>query len=79
MKRWILSVMPDAGLDVSFFKLHSRQSTSRSKAFSKNVPIDAIMKAGKWKSEFNFSHVYSRWVESPGSSSVFANSVLDGS
>ena len=44
--RWIKSVLDSAGIDTGIFKAHSTRSASTTKARSKGVPLDEVVKNG---------------------------------
>lgn len=61
--RWIKSEMGAAGIDVSKFSAHSVRGAAASRAVSKGVPIQSVLKAGHWASESTFTRFYHREPE----------------
>ena len=58
ISRWILCVLKSAGIDVNKYSSHSTRGASVSKAMSRNVPIDEILKTGGWKNVNTFTKFY---------------------
>lgn len=61
--RWVKMVMQQAGVDERLFKPHSTRAASTSKAFSANVPLASIIKAGSWKSDCVFRKFYNKPID----------------
>ena len=74
IRRWVLTVLKDAGVNTSVFKAHSTRSASCSAAFRKKVSLKAILKAGLWRSHNVFTKFYNRDVQEIDGS--FAKGVL---
>jgi len=60
IRRWILLVLHQAGIDTKKFKAHSTRSAAASKAANKNVPIEQILNSGKWASDSTFAKFYKK-------------------
>ena len=58
--RWVKIMMQQAGVDERLFKPHSTRAASTSKAYCANVPLASIIKAGSWKSDWNFQKFYNK-------------------
>jgi len=51
--RWTKSILSDAGIDTSKFKAHSTRGASTTAAKENGVPLDCILDAADWSSEFS--------------------------
>ena len=60
ISRWLKMVLHNAGIDTTIFKSHSIRAASCSKASSRSVPVDSIMKAAGWSSETTFQKFYNK-------------------
>ena len=58
ISRWLKRVMFEAGIDTEIYKSHSTRSASVSKAKSKFVPADFILKVAGWSSNHCFKKFY---------------------
>ena len=56
-------VLDTAGIETNVYTPHSTRAASTSKAFSKAVPLDVLMKAGGWNSENTFNKFYNKPVQ----------------
>lgn len=65
IRRWILCVMQEAGVDINEFKAHTTRSAAASRAHDKNVPLESILKAGMWSKENTFYKFYCKDIQ-PG-------------
>ena len=74
IRRWLLVVMEESGVNTAIFKAHSTRAAAASAAHRHKVPIASIMKAGMWKSANTFAKFYNRPVETVDNS--FAQGVL---
>ena len=74
VRRWILILMKEAGVDTTKFKAHSTRSAASSAALRNKVPIAAIMRAGMWRNENTFAKFYNRPIDSVDND--FARGVL---
>ena len=52
ISRWVKQVLEAAGIDTNVYSCHSTRAASTSKAYGKAVPLDVLMKAAGWKSEY---------------------------
>ena len=62
VSRWIKTVLRLSGVDISRFSAHSTRAASTSAAFSRDVPIDCIMKAAGWSNQNTFMKFYCKPV-----------------
>ena len=62
--RLVKMVMQQAGGAERLFKPHSTRAASTSKAFSANVPLVSIIKAGSWRSDCTFRKFYNKPIDS---------------
>ena len=60
ISRWIKSVLESAGIDTSIFKGHSTRSASTSKARSRGVPLEEVVKMADWSGTSTFKRFYYR-------------------
>ena len=60
ISRWAKAVLEAAGIDTKVYSSHSTRAASTSKAFSKAVPLDVLMKAAGWQSENTFQKFYKK-------------------
>ena len=74
IRRWVLTVLKDAGVNTSVFKAHSTRSAACSAALRKKVSLKVILKAGLWRSQNVFTKFYNREVHEVDGS--FAKGVL---
>ena len=58
ISRWLRKVLFEAGIDTEVYKSHSTRSASVSKAKSKFVPADFILKVAGWTSSHCFKKFY---------------------
>jgi integrase len=72
--RWLNKLLKEAGINYQF-KAHSFRHASTSKAFSKTVPIDCILKVAGWAKEKTFASFYRRDILDHQSS--FSKAILD--
>ena len=73
--RWIKSVLDSAGIDTGIFKAHSTRSASTTKARSKGVPLDEVVKMADWSGTSTFKRFYYR----PTFNDAYARAVLSSS
>ena len=73
--RWIKSVLDSAGIDKGIFKAHSTRSASTTKARSKGVPLDKVVKMADWSGTSTFKRFYYR----PTFNDAYARAVLSSS
>ena len=64
LARWSLTVMKEAGVDVSVFKTHSTRSASASYMINTGTPLSHVLKQGAWTDECTFREFYLRDVPS---------------
>ena len=62
ISRWIKTVMAEAGIDCTKYKAHSVRAALVSRAASKSVPIEEILKTAGWASARVFSEFYSKLI-----------------
>lgn len=74
ISRWIKDIMVRAGIDVQRFAPHSTRSASVSRASSKNVPLNTILRTAGWSNQCTFAKFYNKDVED---TARFANAILD--
>ncbi len=72
ISRWIKSVLESAGIDTSIFKGHSTRSASPSKARSRGVPLEEVVKMADWSGTSTFKRFYYR----PTFDQAYAKAVL---
>ncbi len=72
ISRWIKSVLQSAGIDTSIFKGHSTRSASTSKARSRGVPLEEVVKMADWSGTSTFKRFYYR----PTFDQAYAKAVL---
>ena len=72
ISRWIKSVLSSAGIDTSIFKGHSTRSASTSKARSRGVPLEEVVKMADWSGNSTFKRFYYR----PTFDNSYARAVL---
>ena len=73
IRRWLVTVLARAGVDVNIYKAHSTRSAATSAAKRNSATIDMIMNAAGWKSDNTFAKFYDKPVQQEGE---FANRVL---
>ena len=59
IRRWVLDVLREAGINTNLYKAHSTRGAACSTAAGKGVPVDVILAAGGWASESTFSKLVS--------------------
>ena len=64
ISRWAKQVLVMAGVDTNTYSPHSTRAASTSKAYSKDVPLDVLMKAAGWTSEKTFQKFCNKPVQS---------------
>ena len=62
ISRWANS-FGGGGINTNIYTSHTTRAASTTKAYSKNVPLDALMKAAGWKSENTFHRFYNKPVQ----------------
>ncbi len=72
LARWIRSVLTLAGIDTKIFKAHSVRAASSSAA-SRFVPIEDILRKGKWASE----HTFTKFYKKPIHTNAYQSSILN--
>ena len=55
-----LGLMRSSGIDTNIFKAHSLRSASSSLAINNGIPIEEVMRQGRWKSRRVFEEFYNR-------------------
>ena len=65
LSRYVKTLMTMAGIDSSF-KPHSTRSASTSRAFQRDVPLDAILSKAGWTQASTFATYYKKPVSKPG-------------
>ena len=70
VKRWIKTVMDNAGIDTSKFRAYSTRSASTSKAVTVSTPIECILKTAGWSRESTFAKSYHKNIVTEQSFSV---------
>ena len=63
LARWTLSIMSQAGLDISKYKSHSTRGATASTARKLGVPLNLIMKKASWKCAQSFAKYYDKEIE----------------
>ncbi len=58
--RWIKSVLRRAGIDTLVFSAHSTRGAAASAAARAGVPIDDILRSGRWSRRSTFERFYNR-------------------
>ena len=54
---WLIkTVLEEASINTNIYTSHSTRVASTTNAYSKNVSLDALMKAAEWKSENTFHY-----------------------
>ena len=67
--------MQVAGIDTSIFKPHSTRVASTSKANSRQVPINSILKVASWSTDCVFNKFYNKPVQNSNSTG-FGQAIL---
>lgn len=75
LSNWIKTTLRAAGIQERF-KAHSTRSAAVSKAYSKELNINDILKAGGWSTESTFRRFYNRPIMRSESSAVAAEAIL---
>ena len=65
LSRWIKSCLPEAGINVEIYGAGSVRSASASKASSKGIPIDVLLKTAGWARESTFGRFYHKPITKP--------------
>lgn len=73
--RWIKIQLQEAGIDTTIFNAHSSRGAAASKAASKGIPINSILKQGQWANESTFAKFYRRDIA--GDSNATGRAILD--
>jgi hypothetical protein len=60
IRRYLLTVMEKAGIDVSVFKPHSTRAAATSAAHRNHVPVQTIMNNAMWKTPSTFARFYNK-------------------
>ena len=60
LARWLKDTMTEAGVDSKVFKAHSTRGASVSKADSMDLPMEVILKEGRWTNAVTFAQFYKR-------------------
>ena len=63
ISRWAKQVLEAAGIDTNVYKSHSTRAASTSKAYSRDVPLDVLMKAAGWTCVNTFHKFYNKPVQ----------------
>ena len=75
IRRWVRSLMSEAGIDTKVFRPHSTRSASTSAARRKDTPLPDIMKAAGWKAERTFQIFYNKPL--PEGDFTFGRAILN--
>ena len=73
--RWLKTLMEEAGIDISIFKVHSVRGAANSAAAGAGVTSKDILDAADWSSEGTFQRFYFRQL-GMSDRSTFGSSVL---
>ena len=60
LRRWVLDVLEDAGVDVSVYGAGSTRSASTSGAVRTGAPLEVVLQNGGWSRHMTFSRFYDR-------------------
>ena len=52
--RWIKTLMSDAGVNTDMFKAHSVRAATTSKAYSRDIPLETILRTANWTRSSTF-------------------------
>ena len=58
ISRWLLTTLSLAGIDTGKYKAHSFRGAGLSHAYSKGVPLEKIVEAGRWSNSNTFRTYY---------------------
>lgn len=72
--RWSKTVMQQAGVNVSYYKLHSTRSAAVSKVNAANFPIMEILSHAGWAKEKTFEEIYNKPIDT--NHQGFSNALL---
>ena len=72
IRRWVIAVLCEAGVDLTIFSPHSTRAASTSHA-SRHVPLDTILTTAGWSRESTFRQYYDKPVDQ---SFTFCQAVL---
>ena len=75
ISRWTKAVMKEAGIDMTVFAAHSTRAASTSKAATRNVPLNTILKTAGWSNENTFTKFYKKQIHN-NLDNDFATAVL---
>jgi integrase len=70
--RWIRNLLKTSGINTNIFKAHSIRGAAASHAWSKGLPISAILSAADWSSEQVFAKFYRRDLDTEFGLTVLA-------
>ena len=73
LRRWIIEVLADAGIDTVHYGSGSTRSAATSKALAEGAPLDTILSSGGWSRESTFQKFYAR----PIGSNILTDYVLN--
>ena len=62
IRRWMLTILGDAGINVKIYSAHSTRSASTSKAMLKGATIQEICRAAGWKNGDIFAKHYNKTI-----------------
>ena len=75
--RWLRCVMESSGIDTDKYKAHSVRSAATSKAKTKGLTYNQIMKAANWSNAGTFKTYYNKEIETVGNDiEIFSEIVL---
>ena len=79
IRRWIMDIMSEAGIETASFKPHSTRAASTSKAKAREVPLHTIMNAAMWSGTSTFAKFYDKPIvtDKHSFSSAFLDIVTD--
>ena len=75
LRRWIKSVLEEAGIDTNVFSAHSTRSAATSTAQARDVSLKTILDTAGWSNKKTFSRFYQKPVAQK--SRTLAQAVLD--
>ena len=62
ISRWIKQVMQLSGVDITKYKAHSVRPASVSKAYTRCLPVDQVLKTAGWSLESTFTKFYNKEI-----------------
>ena len=73
MRRWLVELLQEAGVDTSRYGSGSTRAAATSKAFAEGAPLDMILSSGGWSRPSTFQRFYAR----PIGGTVLADYVIE--